>query len=1090
MLYEFFTFELRYRLKRAETYVFFLFLFVFSLFGVEFVFQGVDLGLVAKNSPLVIAKTMGAITGLSMIIASMIMGMPVLRDFQYDVTSIIYVNPISKYHYLLGKFLGSFVVLLAIFSSMLFGMMLAELMPWVDPSEYVSFQVVNYLQPFIWVALPIVFFGASLFFVTGALSKKLIVVYTQGLIIFVIFMLSKSIPNETIQALIDPFSLTTLTKISEGWTVLERNTLIIPVSGVMLYNKLLWFLIGMISLAAGYIAFRCNIQTDTSPIKKMKLIASMNNQTASAKANVNLPRVNPTYNGKAQIIQLLQNTWFHSATILKLTSFWALIICCFVIIIANSVSLGTTHGVDSYPTTYLIIEELQEMSIYFFMIMIVFYSGEIMWKEREAKIDSIYDASPINSFVNLSSRYLALLCIFAIVMVSLIVGGILFQTLNGYYRFEIDVYFFGFFLELFPYLALYTFAAMFFQAITGNKFLGMLATITFVIITVSLSMLGVEHVLLNFGGHQLASYSDMNGYGHFLTAYLWVKAYWMLFGVLLLIIASIVMANGTDTSLRKRWTRGLQQIGKPVTVISIACGSLFIGVGGYIFCNTKMEQITFRANYEKTLKPFEYITQPKIVTINLNVDLYPSLRAYDISGYYVLVNTSPYPIRDIHIQKRIDADIELVDVEFDRDVSVNNAYETYQYTIFELDRPLAPGDSMTMRFRQTLMPKGFDADDSDTDVVNNGTFFDNSVLPSFGYQQDYELEDDDIRLDVDLGPQRHKAARDDVRELVNARGGSDSDGVTVETIISTDAPQTALTAGDLIATWTEGGRSYYHFKSDQPIINFFPIVSARYEIMKDEHVPAGNQPDDRVDVEIYYHKGHEYNLDRMMESMKLSLDYFSTHFSAYQYGHLRIVEIPRYSRFAQSLPGIIPFSESIGFVMDIDDAADVDMAFYVTAHEVAHQWWGMQLEAANVQGQLMTLETLAQYSAMMVFKDRYADERVQQFLQAQLDAYNDAALRTKRDEQPLALVEKDAHIYYNKGALAMYAFQRQVGEESVNRALQRFLEDWRSFDNPRKPRRYATTADLIQYFRDETPDSMQHVVTELFQEVWVPDLLH
>src|SRR5690554_4599899 len=116
MLYEFFIFEIKYRLKRPETYFFFLLLLLFSVVGVEFVFQGVDLGLVKKNSPLVIAKTMAAVTGLSMIIASMIMGVPVLRDFQYDVTSLIYVNPITKKDYLLGRFLGSFFVLFFIFS--------------------------------------------------------------------------------------------------------------------------------------------------------------------------------------------------------------------------------------------------------------------------------------------------------------------------------------------------------------------------------------------------------------------------------------------------------------------------------------------------------------------------------------------------------------------------------------------------------------------------------------------------------------------------------------------------------------------------------------------------------------------------------------------------------------------------------------------------------------------------------------------------------------------------------------------------------------------------------------------------------------
>lgn len=1085
MWIEFFKFEIKYRLKRPETYCFFLFLFLFSLFGVEFVFQGIDLGLVKKNSPLVIAKSMGAITGLSMIIASMVMGVPILRDFQYDITSLIYVNPISKKDYLLGRFLGSFVVLLVIFSSVLWGMMLGEFMPWRDAGEYLPFQFINYLQPFLWGALPILFFGASVFYVTGALSKKLMVVYTQGLIIFVLFMLTKGISNETLQALLDPFSLTTLSKASEGWTVSERNARLIPMSGILLMNKILWIAVGFSVLAIGYFKFQLVVLTEKTSHKKQQQKV----QTLTDNFNTSLPAVKPVYDFKAQFIQLLLNTWFHSLSILKLTSFWAIMLCCFIIIIVNSVSLGTSHGVDSYPTTYLMIEELQEMSLYFFMLLLVFYSGEIMWKERAVNLDLIHDATPLNRFVNVSSRFLALLLIYAIVMLSLIVAGMLFQTLNGYYRYELNIYFFGFFLELFPFLALYTFAALFFQALLGSKFIGMLATIAFAIINVAISTFGLEDGLLNFGGHALAKYSDMNGYGHFLTAYLWVKIYWVLFGLLLLILASILMVNGIDSGLRKRWTNGLKQIGKPLPAFSIVCAGLFIGTGGYVFYNThvlnefwtKSEQDNFRADYEKALKPFEYIPQPKIVAVNLKIELFPSKRAYEIIGYYIVSNTSQIPIREIHVQKLIASKVELTEVIFDRNVTTNHAYEKYHYTIYELKQALAPGDTLKMSFRQTLQPEGFEADGSDTDVVYNGTFFDNAVLPGFGYQNKYELQDEDDRKDFELAPRVQKAKRDEVRELVNARSGSDSDGVTLDLIIGTEAPQTALTSGDLVATWNKDGRNYFHYKTDRRIIHFYPIVSGHYEVRKATCIPSGNPPNELVALAIYYQKGHEYNLDRMMESMKMSLDYYSTHFSPYPYKQLRIVEFPRYRTFAQSLPGIIPFSEAIGFVMDIDDEKEVDMAFYITAHEVAHQWWGMQLEAANVQGQNMILETLAQYSAMMVFKEKYADEKVQQFLKLQLDEYQEAALKSKKEELPLALVENEDHIYYNKGALNMYKLQEHIGEKNVNIALQNFLNDWRSFKNPQKPNRYSTTLDLIQYFREVTPDSMQYVITDLFE---------
>jgi hypothetical protein len=676
-------------------------------------------------------------------------------------------------------------------------------------------------------------------------------------------------------------------------------------------------------------------------------------------------------------------------------------------------------------------------------------------------------------------------------MLSLMVAGILFQTLNGYYHYELEVYFFGFFLELFPFLALYTFAALFFQALTGNKFMGMLATIAFAILNEALGTFGWEHPLVNFGGQALAPYSDMNGYGHFLTGYLWVKTYWVLFGVLLLILAGILMVKGNETRLRNRWSSGLNQSGKSLRLFGLSCFCLWIAVGGTIFYHTNIlndfwttrEQNKFRADYEKSLKPFEYIPQPKIIETHLNIDLFPSKRSYEVTGYYRVTNTSNVPLREIHLQKQIASKVTLTEVLFDRPVTPNTSYEKYHYTLYELKQALAPGDTLKIGFKQTLTPEGFEAGTTDIDVVYNGTFFDNAALPGFGYQKKYELQEEDARKKYKLAPRVQKAKRNDVRELVNARSGSDSDGVLLDLILSTEAPQTALSSGDLVAQWGKDGRNFFHYKTKQQIINFYPIVSAEYEVIRDTWIPKNNPTAEHIDLEIYYQKGHEYNLQRMMASMKMSLDYYSTNFGPYQYKQLRIVEFPRYRTFAQSLPGIIPFSEAIGFVMDINDEKDVDMAFYITAHEVAHQWWGLQLEAANVQGQHMILETLVQYAAMMVLKEKYPEEKVQQFLKLQLDDYLEGRLKSKKEELPLVLVENEEHLYYNKGALAMYALQEHIGEENVNLALQRFLTDWHSFTNPKKPNRYATTADLMLYFQEVTPEAKQYLLTDWFEDV-------
>ena len=282
MWYTIFKFEIQYRIKRPDTYVFFLFLFLFSIVGVDFIFQGSDMGLMKNNSPIVIAKTMGAITGIFMILASMIMGVSVLRDFEYNIESLLFSAPINKKDYLLGRFLGSFAVLLFAFTGILFGMMLSEFMPWHNPEDLLGFNAFVYIKIFLMVSLPTLFFGASLFFVTGALSRNLVVVYSQGIILFVIFMLTKAITNEFWQAILDPFSLTTTTFATKSWSAIEKSTQELPFIGAVLYNKLFWMSLGILALIYGYKKFNFNVVKEKrAKRKKQKVLAS----TASYKVH-------------------------------------------------------------------------------------------------------------------------------------------------------------------------------------------------------------------------------------------------------------------------------------------------------------------------------------------------------------------------------------------------------------------------------------------------------------------------------------------------------------------------------------------------------------------------------------------------------------------------------------------------------------------------------------------------------------------------------------------------------------------------------------------------------------------------------------
>jgi aminopeptidase N len=263
---------------------------------------------------------------------------------------------------------------------------------------------------------------------------------------------------------------------------------------------------------------------------------------------------------------------------------------------------------------------------------------------------------------------------------------------------------------------------------------------------------------------------------------------------------------------------------------------------------------------------------------------------------------------------------------------------------------------------------------------------------------------------------------------------------------------------------------------DVPILDFYSFLSARYAVKRD----AWKGPQGDVPIEIYYQPGHEYDLDAMIAGVKDSLDYDTRNFSPYQHKQVRILEFPRYAAFAQSFPNTIPFSEAIGFIAKVNpkDPKDIDYPYYVTAHEIAHQWWAHQVIGAYAQGATLMSETLAQYSALMAMKHKYGDAKMARFLRYELDMYLVGRATERKREQPLYRNENQQYIHYRKGSLAMYALQDAIGEERVNQALASFVKKW-AFKGPP----YPLSTDLLAEFRAVTPPEYQGLLTDLFEKI-------
>jgi aminopeptidase N len=235
---------------------------------------------------------------------------------------------------------------------------------------------------------------------------------------------------------------------------------------------------------------------------------------------------------------------------------------------------------------------------------------------------------------------------------------------------------------------------------------------------------------------------------------------------------------------------------------------------------------------------------------------------------------------------------------------------------------------------------------------------------------------------------------------------------------------------------------------------------------------------------VYYHPAHAWNVQRMIYAVKKSLAYYTTNFGPYQHRQVRIVEFPRYDgNFAQSLPNTIPYSEAVGFIARVGSDDDIDYPFYVTAHEVAHQWWAHQVIGADAAGATMLSETMAQYSALRVMEKEYGSANMRRFLEYELDRYLTGRSAERKRELPIELNENQPYIHYSKGSLVMYALGDYLGEARMNRAIRGFL-DVEKFRGPP----YPTSLELVDSLRAATPDSLKYVIKDLFETITLYEL--
>ncbi|MGM0636127.1 MAG: ABC transporter permease/M1 family aminopeptidase [Bacteroidota bacterium] len=1083
MFAKIFKFEFLYWLKNPLFYIYAVIFYLISglIMAADIgVFDGNTasvVGINIRNSAYAIAGILSGMSILIYFILPSIVGSSIYKDYKYDMHNVLFSYPFKKSAYLFGKFLSSISVVLILMFVVALGIISATILPSANQDLLTTFDWYNYAQPFFIFVIPnIVFYGAIVFGIT-TFSRNIFAGFISIIVLLIVQAIASSyagdIDTKHLASLIDPMGMSALGYETEYWTVIEQNTLALPFSNYLLYNRLLWAGISVLIFFSIYKLFKFNQQGFTLKWFNKKGVAVKKRNFGG-----NLLRKVPQVQ-----LDLSQSYWwklvwkqsnFQLKYILKNWTFIIIITMAIAALLFVLIKSNSIQGTNTLPMTWLMVDSSTSSLGVFMMLLTFLFTGMLMHRGRLAKMNQLIDTSPAPTWVFMASDFLAIIKMQALFYLSVMVVSIGYQIYNEFYYIEIGLYLVNFFVIDIWYWIIYALLAFFIHSLVKNYIVGFIILITLTILFPLLSSFGVDQSIFIFNRGGGVNYSDMNGFGSSLPNFFTYKIYWTLLGIALFIIGTLFYRRGVISSFKERFKIANNRFNTGKKIALTSSLAIFIAIGSYIYYddNIRNERKTAK-EYEKESVEYEQkfghrkgAAQPRITDVYVELDLDPKNRNFEARGKLTLVNKTDQPIDSVFVRYAYE------DREYSYSIPGKTVAknDTYNEEVFVPDEPLMPKDSFDLDFNLKNETATFLRTNSP--ILKNGTFLRNNFLPNFGYNENREISYHKLREKYNLPFKERMKSPTDSTALGNTYISDDADWINFETVISTAPEQIAIAPGYLQKEWMKDNKRYFHYKMESKMLNFFNFMSAEYEVYEEEF--------NGINIQIFYHKPHDFNIDRMMKGAKKALAYYEENFSPYQFNQLRIIEFPKtMGSFAQAFANTVPYSEGVGFIADVDDENDgVDYPFTITAHEVAHQWFAHQVIGANVRGATMLSESLAEYSSLKVLEKEYGKKKMRRFLKDALNSYLRGRKYESQKELPLILNENQQYIHYNKGSLVMYAMSDYLGEDKFNGVISEYIDNV-AFQEPP----YTTSLEFTDYLKKSTPDSLQYLITDMYETI-------
>jgi len=1061
---------------------------LFFLTGFQIGGQGFAPDLINFNAPYQISYYISIVTLGSVFAIMFFVINGVLRDSTHQMQEIVFSTGIQKHQFFLSRFGGVFLFSLLSVSMLLPGMIAGTLIVDMDPERLAPFSIFPYFWNWLLFVLPNVFICTGFIFSVGLLTKNRMSVYASAVMVYVLYficsfyfdspILAGATPSHTdnmmLAALGDPFGISAFMEQSQYLTPFQKNEVLVKFTGNFLVNRLLWVSISLTILGVAYQLF--SFRTLQRKKQKSKPVLKSLDEPDSPETAY-LPLIPSMNSNKAFWQSFFSQSIIGVKQLFKSLPFQVILVLMVLIMSSEfyaSLIESGSYSESLYPITS-ILAELNATAVFIFgAMLIVFFSGEWGWKERNENIHLILDATPTSNASFFWSKVSVLISIPLLFITLEILIALAFQLVLGYYEIDVKRYLSMYYYQGTP-LLFYLLVALFIQSLSPGKYIGMGLTGMVIAIfgTPLAGSLGIEHPLLRIGDMPFVTFSEMAGVSNSASGFYLISTHWLILGLILSLCGLHIWRRGITESffthikrLFKGWPK--QRLAW-IFFLTIA----FLTTTGMIFykTNIKSEYLSSNklldrwANYEKKYSQYKDQKWLYPIAITTDIALYPEKGEYTVKAIYTLTNKSDTSVnRALIIEKKRITDINLDRAEL---INVDSTLGIYE---FKFNTPVLPGESIDMKFSAISESPGLFAGN---DLVKNGSYIHlRDFSPFLGYTTSLEIQNNTERKKRGLSKRVIEQPSDADFEVMESGFGR----IDFETKLSVPSTQTGISIGNLEESWVDNDRNYYRFKAPYPIAPVVTYHSANYKNVKEDYKG--------IRLEHYFHSGHEYNNPTIMNSMKQTLDYAQKEFGTYPLNHLRIAELPSFWRF-----GGFAASGNISMVEDnlylVDERAEdaFNLVAKRTIHEVAHQWWGHQLMPKNTGGSGIFVEGFAKYTEAVVMEKHYGMPSLFQLGKTANHAYFNGRSYASTSEQPLYLEQGEHYLLYGKSYMTMMALRDLIGEDSINQVLKTLIARHKTEIDA-----MASTPQLLTELYSVSTTEQQKLIDDWFKKIITYDL--